>query len=48
VPEKTRQLYNSLKEWRRSVKAQMPRPNPDYDPKREDYGYWWRLGTTPK
>ena len=31
-----------------SVKAQMPRPNPDYDPKREDYGYWWRLGTTPK
>jgi arylsulfatase A-like enzyme len=48
MPEKTRQLYASLKEWRRSVNAQMPRPNPDYDPKRADYGYWWRLGTTPK
>jgi arylsulfatase A len=48
MPEKTQQLHASLKDWRQSVHAQMPRPNPAYDPKREDYGYWWRLGTEPK
>ncbi len=32
LPEKTLQLHQLLIEWRREVKAPMPRPNPDYDP----------------
>jgi hypothetical protein len=37
-----------LRRWRESVGAKMPVPNPKYDPEREDYGYWWKLNTTPK
>ena len=48
MPDRTRQMHAMLKDWRASVHAQMPTPNPNYDPKREDYGYWWKLGTTPK
>ncbi len=32
MPGKTRQLRRELHEWRDSVGAQMPTPNPDYDP----------------
>jgi len=32
LPEKTSELHQLLLEWRRQVKAPMPRPNPDYDP----------------
>ncbi|MEP2776525.1 MAG: sulfatase [Luteolibacter sp.] len=31
-PEKARALQKELDEWRKSVDAQMPTPNPDYDP----------------
>ena len=48
MPDKTKQLHAMLKDWRASVGAQMPTPNPNYDPKREDFGYWWRTGTQPK
>ncbi len=32
MPEKVAKLKQQLREWRRSVGAQMPVPNPDYDP----------------
>ena len=48
MPDKTKQLHSKLKDWRASVGAQMPIANPNYDPKREDFGYWWRTGTQPK
>jgi len=35
-PEKARQLHDKLNQWRQSVDAKMPTPNPDYDPARED------------
>ena len=31
-PEKTQELAKELDDWRKSVGAQMPTPNPDYDP----------------
>ena len=34
TPEKAAELRGRLEEWRQSVGAQMPTPNPDYDPKR--------------
>jgi hypothetical protein len=37
-----------LKSWRQAVNAKMPGPNPNYDPSRQDYGYWWKLNTAPK
>ena len=30
MPEKTRELHRLLQEWRLSVNARMPRPNPDW------------------
>jgi arylsulfatase A-like enzyme len=30
MPEKTKELHRLLKEWRSTVEAQMPTPNPDY------------------
>jgi arylsulfatase A len=33
-PERVAELREALKEWRLSVNAQMPTPNPDYDPSR--------------
>lgn len=32
-PDEARELRNLLDRWRRSVGAQMPSPNPDYDPR---------------
>ena len=32
--DKTRELHQQLRDWRRQVKAQMPTPNPDHDPGR--------------
>lgn len=38
-PEKTRELLALLSEWRASVGAEFPVPNPDFDPdKREEWG----------
>ncbi|MBN2329554.1 MAG: sulfatase [Candidatus Omnitrophica bacterium] len=36
MPEKTKELHDCLKSWRQEVQAQMPYPNPDYDPERKD------------
>ncbi len=47
-PTEAKRLQSKLAAWRKSVNAQMPVPNPKYDPKRADQGYWWREGTTPK
>jgi arylsulfatase A-like enzyme len=33
LPEETKRLHALLDQWRRSVDAQMPTPNPHYDPK---------------
>jgi arylsulfatase A-like enzyme len=33
-PDKARELRDLLATWRKSVGAQLPTPNPDYDPKR--------------
>ncbi|HUT33106.1 MAG TPA: sulfatase [Planctomycetota bacterium] len=35
MPEKAAELRKKLDDWRRAVGAQMPTPNPNYDPKRE-------------
>jgi uncharacterized sulfatase len=35
-PRKAAQLQKKLARWRKSVKAKMPTPNPDYDPARAD------------
>lgn len=42
MPEKARELHGMLQSWRREVAAQMPLPNPDYDPARPGYhsGAW--------
>lgn len=32
MPEKAAELHGVLKDWRQSVAAQMPEPNPSYDP----------------
>jgi arylsulfatase A-like enzyme len=32
MPDRRNELHRLLKEWRESVDAQMPTPNPDYDP----------------
>jgi arylsulfatase A len=32
MPQKAAELRKKLAQWRRSVKAKMPTPNPDYDP----------------
>jgi uncharacterized sulfatase len=37
-PEKTDELYRLLEEWRADVKAELPVPNPDFDPERR---YQW-------
>jgi arylsulfatase A-like enzyme len=35
MPEKAQALRSKLANWRKSVNADMPRPNPDYDPSPE-------------
>ncbi|NOZ21913.1 MAG: sulfatase [Planctomycetes bacterium] len=36
MPEKARELHGLLKSWRKKVNAQMPTPNPKYDPAKAD------------
>lgn len=38
LPDKTKQLTKQLHAWRQSVGAQMPTPNPDYDPEKAKQG----------
>jgi uncharacterized sulfatase len=35
LPERTKQLHATLKQWRERVNAAVPKPNPQYDPERE-------------
>ena len=43
MPEKAAQLRANLQDWLISVDAQMPVPNPRYDPEKADKIYaWWR------
>ena len=42
MPEKIAELHKLLQDWRASVGAQMPSPNPDYDPAREREWSWMR------
>lgn len=37
MPEKTAELRQRLHAWRRKVNAQMPTPNPDYDPSQPEH-----------
>jgi uncharacterized sulfatase len=38
-PEKTKELYSLLKEWQKEVKAEFPKPNPDFNvDKRHEWG----------
>lgn len=35
LPDKTRELHEMMKEWRRSLQAPVPtRANPEYDPRK--------------
>jgi len=43
MPDKARELHAMLKQWRNDVNAQMPQPNPAYDPKRA--AEWWSRST---
>jgi len=38
LPQKTAELHRMLDNWRKSVNAQMPKPNPNYDPAKADQG----------
>jgi arylsulfatase A len=37
-PEKTKELYSLLKEWQKDVKAEFPKPNPDFNKEKR---YLW-------
>ncbi len=39
MPERAKQLQRKLADWRESVGARMPQPNPKHDPARADQ--WW-------
>jgi arylsulfatase A len=39
-PEKTKELYSLLKEWQREVKAEFPKPNPEFNKERR---YEWGM-----
>ena len=41
MPEKAEQLHHNLAQWRKSVDAQLPVPNPDYDPRKKIQGRPW-------
>ena len=43
MPQKAQQLRRMLADWRRSVGARMPRPNPEHDPARA--AEWWSRRT---
>jgi len=47
LPEKAAELRKKLDDWRRAVGAQMPLPNPDYDPQRPS-GWTERPQPAPK
>ena len=46
MPDRTESMREKLQRWRQQVSAQMPQPNPAYDPKRVDE--WWNRGTVAR
>ena len=40
MPKKAKRLQAKLAAWRQSVNAEMPKPNPDYDP---DKAHQWGI-----
>jgi arylsulfatase A-like enzyme len=36
MPDKVKELHQMLRDWRRAVDAQMPTPNPDYQPQKKE------------
>ncbi|MBM3728743.1 MAG: sulfatase [Acidobacteria bacterium] len=47
-PARVKTMQADLGAWRKKFNAQMPSPNPKYDPRRAGEGYWWRQGGPPK
>ena len=48
MPDKTAELLAEFQAWRKSVGAQMPTPNPNYDPARaHEFGYYKWLDSKP-
>ncbi|MFN3326440.1 MAG: sulfatase [Bryobacteraceae bacterium] len=47
LPGKAKELHRALVNWRRSVKAAMPSPNPAYDPEKADQGLTGKEPPTP-
>jgi arylsulfatase A-like enzyme len=47
-PEKANELYQRLENWRKKVNAQMPKPNPNYDPNQESGWPKERIRSMPK
>ncbi len=47
MPDKAAGLRKKLDDWRKAVGAQMPTPNPNYDPKRDQPGPAKKKGATP-
>jgi arylsulfatase A len=41
MPARARRMRDMLHAWRKDVNAQMPTPNPDYDPARQRQGLRW-------
>jgi arylsulfatase A len=46
-PDRAKQLHNLLVDWRKSVDASMPTPNPEYDPARSSEGLTGYEDPTP-
>ena len=42
LPAQTEDLYNHLNRWRKDINAQVPSPNPDFDPERR---HEWKFHT---
>ena len=48
MPARAHQMHARLKAWRNSIPGiQMPRPNPNYNPEKAGFGYWWQTGALP-
>jgi len=48
MPGKTRELHARLVAWRKTMpKLQMPHQNPNYDPQKAGFGYWWQTSDRP-
>jgi hypothetical protein len=46
-PELVKELRDELNGWLKSVDAQMPTPNPDYDPTKPEHEPWGQPAAKP-